>query len=214
MLAVQIKSEEEIFPRISSKRLFIFQCPGCQEVYFPRGDAEDIISKLRLSEEIVGEASLDYLCNRDFIQEYIKEYSQQIDEAQVILVFSCGVGAQVVSSLLDDKVVYTCCDTLYLNGFQGVTTLKFNCDQCGECYLNYTGGICPLTNCPKALLNGPCGGAREGKCEVNPDADCAWVLIYDRLKRMGKLDLLQKVMLPRDYSKIITESLSREKIER
>jgi len=214
MLAVQIKPEEEILSRISSKRLFIFRCTGCQEVYFPREDAEAIVSKLRLSEEIVREASLDYLCNRDFVQEYIKEYSQQIDKAQVILVLSCGVGAQIVSSLLDDKIVYTCCDTLYLNGFQGLTALKFNCDQCGECYLNYTGGICPLTNCPKALLNGPCGGAREGRCEVNPDADCAWVLIYDRLKRMGKLDLLKRVMLPRDYSKIITESLSREKIER
>jgi len=212
MLAVQVKPEEEILPRISTNRLFIFQCLGCQEVYFPRGDAETLISNL--AGEVVGEALLDYLCNRDFVQEYIKEYSQQIDKAQVILVFSCGVGTQVVSSLLDDKVVYTCCDSLYLNGFQGVTALKFNCNQCGECYLNYTGGICPLTNCPKALLNGPCGGTREGKCEVNPDADCAWILIHDRLKRMGKLDLLKRVMLPRDYSKIITESLSREKIER
>ena len=212
MLAVQIKPEEEILPRISSKKLFIFQCPGCQEVYFPREDAEALIGSL--SNQITGKAVLDYLCNRDFVREYIKEYSQQIDKAQAILVFSCGVGTQVVSSLLEDKAVYTCCDTLYLNGFQGLATLKFNCDQCGECYLNYTGGICPLTNCPKSLLNGPCGGAREGRCEVNPDADCAWVLIHDRLKRMGKLDLLKKVMLPRDYSKIITESLSREKIGR
>jgi len=212
MLAVQIKPEEEILPRISSKKLFIFQCPGCQEVYFPREEAEALIGNL--SDQIIGKAVLDYLCNREFVQEYIKEYSQQIDKAQAVLVFSCGVGTQVVSSLLEDKAVYTCCDTLYLNGFQGLTASEFNCKQCGECYLNYTGGICPLTNCAKALVNGPCGGAKAGKCEVNPEADCAWILIYNRLKIMGKLDLLDRVMLPRDYSKIVTESLSRERIER
>ncbi len=212
MLTVQIKPEEEIFSKVSGRKLFVFECPGCQEIYFPREDAEALLTKL--SGQIVGKAVLDYLCNRDFVREYIREYSTQIAAADVILVFSCGVGAQVVSSLLEDKTVYTACDTLYLNGFQGLTTQEFNCNQCGECYLNYTGGICPLTNCPKGLVNGPCGGAKEGKCEVNPEADCAWVLIYKRLKEAGKVDILKKILSPRDYSRVITESLSRERIER
>ncbi len=212
MLAVQIKPEEEILPKISGKKLFIFVCLGCQEVYFPREDVERFIDNLR--EEIVGKALLDYLCNREFVGEYVKGYSKQIERANVILVFSCGVGVQVVSSLLEDRVVYTGCDTLYLNGFQGLTSQEFNCNQCGECYLNYTGGICPITNCPKSLLDGACGGAKNGKCEVDPEADCAWILIYKKLEKIGKLDILKKILSPRDHSKIITESLSREEIER
>jgi len=212
MLAVQIKPEEEILPKISEKKLFIFVCIGCEEVYFPREDVEKFIDNLK--EETTGKAFLDYLCNREFVREYIKGYKKQIESADAILVFSCGVGAQVVSSLLEDRVVYTGCDTLYLNGFQGLTTQEFNCDQCGQCYLNYTGGICPITNCAKSLLNGPCGGAKDGKCEVNPEADCAWILIYKRLKKIGKLDILKKNLLLRDHSKIITESLSREKIKK
>jgi len=212
MLVVQIKPKEEILSKVSSKKLFIFECPGCQEVYFPEEDAEKFINELK--EEIVGRASLDYLCNREFVREYLRYYSKKIEKADIILIFSCGVGAQVVSSLLEDKPVYTACDTLYLNGFQGLSVQDFNCNQCGECYLNYTGGICPLTNCSKGLLNGPCGGAKDGKCEVNPEADCAWILIYKRLKKLGKLDILRKILFPRNYQRIITESLSREEVKR
>ena len=201
MLVVQLKPEEEILPRISGKRIFVFECIGCQEVYFPREEVEEFIEGLK--NEITGRAVLDYLCNRDFVREYIKAYSNEIKEAEAILVFSCGVGAQIVSSLLEDKVVYTGCDTLYLSGFQGLTIQEFDCKQCGQCYLNYTGGICPLVNCAKGLLNGPCGGSKDGKCEVNPEADCAWELIYKRLKRLGKLDLLKETLPPRDYSRMI-----------
>jgi len=201
MLVVQLKPEEEILPRISGKRIFVFECIGCQEVYFPREEVEEFIEGLK--NEITGRAVLDYLCNRDFVREYIKAYSNEIKEAEAILVFSCGVGTQIVSSLLEDKVVYTDCDTLYLSGFQGLTIQEFDCKQCGQCYLNYTGGICPLVNCAKGLLNGPCGGSKDGKCEVNPEADCAWELIYKRLKRLGKLDLLKETLLPRDYSRMI-----------
>lgn len=198
MLVVQIKPEEEILPKISSRRLFIFECLGCQEVYFPTEDVEKFIDNLK--EEIVGKASLDYLCNREFVKEYIEGYSKQIKKAQILLVFSCGVGAQIVSSLLEDKIVYTCCDTLYLNGFQGLTVQEFNCDQCGECYLNYTGGICPIAQCPKHLLNGPCGGSQNGKCEVDPDIPCVWQQIVDRLAKLGQLDKLEELVTPKDWS--------------
>ena len=210
MLVTQIKPEEEILPKISKKRIFIFECLGCNEVYFPKKKAENFIDKLKEKTEIVGKLSCDYLCNREFVGEYIKGYYQEIKRAEIILVFSCGVGTQVLSSLLEDKIVYTACDTLYLNGFPGLTVQNFNCNLCGECYLNYTGGICPLTNCPKGLLNGPCGGAKNGKCEVNPEADCAWELIYKRLKKQGRLNLLKRVLPPRNYQKIIEESSSRE----
>ena len=208
MLVIQLKPEEEILAKISGKRLFIFECLGCKELYFPKEEVAKFVDGLK--EEIMGRATLDYLCNREFVKAYIGEYSKEIGGAELVLVFSCGVGTQVVSALLESKLVYTGCDTLYLNGFQGLSARDFNCDQCGQCYLNYTAGICPITNCPKGLLNGPCGGAKNGKCEVDPEADCAWVLIYKRLEKLGKLDTLTRILAPRDYSKNITEYLSRK----
>ena len=107
-----------------------------------------------------------------------------------MLVFSCGVGVQTISQELEDMRVYACCDTVELPGFQGVTPLNYDCGQCGECYLNLTGGICPITACSKSLVNGPCGGTKNGKCEVCPEMDCGWERIIQRLKAQGRLDVL------------------------
>ena len=198
MLAVQVKPEEEVVPLISSKKLFVFECLGCREVHYPVEEAAQFLGNLK--EEITGRATLDYLCNREFARAYIDEYADEIEEAQAVLVFSCGVGAQVISSLLEDKLVYTGCDTLYLHGFQGLTAKEFDCDQCGECYLNYTGGICPVALCSKHILNGPCGGSQDGKCEVDPDMTCAWQDIIDRLARRGQLHLLERLGAPKNWS--------------
>ena len=198
MLAVQIKADEEITPLISSKRLFVFECLGCREVYYPMEEVEGFIHNLK--EQVVGKASVDYLCHREFVHEYIKAYASEIEKAQVILVFSCGVGAQVVSSLLEDRIVYTGCDTVYLNGFQGLTAQEFNCAQCGECYMNYTGGMCPVALCAKHLLNGPCGGSQDGKCEVDPDIPCVWQQIIERLGKLGRLDTLERLGTPKNWN--------------
>ncbi len=114
-----------------------------------------------------------------------------IDEAGGVLVFSCGVGVQTVSELLNGKAVYAGCDTIRLPGFQGVTPLEYDCGQCGECYLNLTGGICPVTACSKSLVNGQCGGAQNGRCEVDPDMECGWERIYRRLEAVGRLDVIK-----------------------
>ncbi len=198
MLAVQIKDREEILPLVTSKRLFIFECLGCHDVHYPVEEAQGLIDSL--GEETVGRATLDYLCHRDYGQEYIKAYAREIEEAEVILVFSCGVGAQVISSLLDDRRVYTCCDTLNLPGFQGLTAKEFNCDQCGECYLNYTGGLCPVALCSKNLLNGPCGGSQNGKCEIDPDMPCVWQGIFDRLAGLGQLETMERLGPPKKWN--------------
>ena len=115
----------------------------------------------------------------------------EIDEADTVLVLSCGVGVQTVAEYLEDKRVVAACDTYRLPGFQGVTPLEFDCGQCGECFLNLTGGICPITACSKSLVNGQCGGAKDGHCEVDPDMDCGWELIHRKLTKLGRLDLIQ-----------------------
>jgi electron transport complex protein RnfC len=98
---------------------------------------------------------------------------------------------QTVAGYLEDKKVYAGCDTYPLPGFQGVTPLEYNCDQCGECYLNLTGGICPITACSKSLVNGQCGGSKDGKCEVDSSMECGWERIYRRLEKIGRLDALK-----------------------
>ena len=113
---------------------------------------------------------------------------------------SCGVGVQTVAELYAAKRVLAGCDTYALPGYQGLTPLEHDCKQCCECFLNLTGGICPLTACSKSLVNGQCGGAKAGKCEVDPNMECGWERIYQKLKKVGRLDALKCPIQVRNYA--------------
>ena len=123
-----------------------------------------------------------------------------LDDADTVLILSCGVGVQTAADLLEGRRVCAGCDTIRLPGFQGVTPLEHDCGQCGQCYLNLTGGICPVTACSKGLLNGPCGGAKDGRCETDPDMECGWERILRRLKATDRLDMLQSPVQIRDFT--------------
>ena len=110
MLVVQLKPDDEIRAHIAGKKIFILECLGCQDVYFPKDEVNRFIDNLK--EEVIDLVRLDYICNRDFVSAYVKRYSEKIQEADMVLIFSCGVGTQIVSSVIEHKVVYTCCDTL------------------------------------------------------------------------------------------------------
>jgi electron transport complex protein RnfC len=140
---------------------------------------------------VTGIITTDYICNPENMKLRLEKHKSEIEAADVVLVFSCGVGVQTVSEYLEEKKVCAACDTYPLPGFQGVTPLEYNCDQCGECYLNLTGGICPITACSKSLVNGQCGGSKNGKCEVDEDMECGWERIYRRLAQLGRLDALK-----------------------
>jgi len=190
MLITKVKDREKILDVLRNHKPFVFKCFGCREVYFPEQEIDSLLKEAGI--DVSGTARIDYLCNEEFTRRYLESFSGRIQEAGRILVFSCGVGVQVVSKLVPEKIVIPGCDTLYLNGFQGVTSQNADCEQCGECWLNITGGICPLTACSKGLLNGPCGGTKNGKCEVNSEMDCGWVLIYQRLKDIENEKLLKE----------------------
>ena len=127
-------------------------------------------------------------------------HAQAIADADAVLVFSCGVGVQTIAENYPNKKVIACCDTYALPGFQGVTPLEHDCKQCGQCYLNLTGGICPITACSKSLVNGQCGGAKNGMCEVDPNMECGWERIMRRLQQVGRMDVLKCPIQLRDYS--------------
>lgn len=190
MLMTKLKSKEAIASLVDGKA-FIINCHGCKEVGFPEAEAAELQKELAAEGKVTGIYTTDYICNPTNLKLRLQYHVDEIEEADVILVFSCGVGVQTVAELLDYKKVCAACDTLPLPGFQGVTPLEYDCGQCGECFLNMTGGICPITACSKSLVNGPCGGTKSGKCEVDPEMECGWERIYRRLEKMGRLDALR-----------------------
>ena len=188
MLITQLKNKETLAQLLAGKKVFVINCHGCKEVYFPEAEAAAFEAELKAAGQLTGVYTTDYICNPDNFKARVAYYKDMVDAADAILVLSCGVGVQTVAEIYEEKPVYAACDTLRLPGFQGVTPLTVDCGQCGECFLNLTGGICPITACSKSLVNGPCGGtSRDGKCEVNPEMECGWERIYRRLEEKGRL---------------------------
>ena len=196
MLITELKSKEAITALLSGK-VFIINCHGCKEVHFPEEEANELQKELP---NVTGIYTTDYICNPEHLKLRLERFAAQIEEADMILVFSCGVGVQTVSDLYPQKKVCAACDTYALPGFQGVTPLEYDCKQCGECYLNITGGICPPTACSKGLVNGQCGGCKDGKCEVDHGMECGWERIQRRLAQLGRLDLLKGPIQVRNYA--------------
>ena len=195
MLITELKSREALDKLVSGK-VFVINCHGCKEIRFPEQEANEYQKPL----DTTGIYTTDYICNAENLKLRLQQHQAAIDAADMVLVFSCGVGVQTVAELLGDKKVCAACDTYALPGFQGVTPLEYDCRQCGECYLNITGGICPITACSKSLVNGQCGGAKNGMCEVDPNMECGWERIHRRLKQVGRLDALKCPVQIRNYA--------------
>ena len=198
MLITELKNKDIIKNSLHGK-VFILVCHGCKEIHFPEQDADALIAELTATGSIIGTFVTDYICNVENLTLRLQKQTA-IHDADTILVLSCGVGVQTVADLFPTKRVCAGCDTYALPGFQGVTPLEHNCAQCGECFLNLTGGICPLTACSKSLVNGQCGGAKNGKCEVDPNMECGWERIQKRLEKIGRLDALKCPVQVRNYA--------------
>ena len=199
MLITELKNKDTI-ASLTDGNIFVINCHGCREIHFPEQEANALQKELNDAGRLTGIVTTDYICNPENLKLQLARHAQAIENADAIFVFSCGVGVQTVAQLYSQKPVFACCDTYALPGFQGVTPLEHDCDQCGQCYLNLTGGICPLTACSKSLINGQCGGAKNGKCEVNPEMDCGWERIIRRLTQIGRLDVLKCPVQLRNYA--------------
>ena len=199
MLITEMKSKETITSLISGK-VFIINCHGCKEVRFPEKEAKEFQKELAAEGKVTGTITTDYICNPENMKLRLEKHMSEIEAADMVLVFSCGVGVQTIAEYLDNKQVGAACDTYPVPGFQGVTPLEYDCKQCGECYLNITGGICPITACSKSLVNGQCGGAKNGKCEVDCEMECGWERIYRRRAQLGRLDVLKCPVQVRNYA--------------
>lgn len=200
----RLKKVDELTSVLADKdNLFIIACNKCfkefETVDEPEcGEFEKIAGENKKT--VVGSARIDFLCNKIQTEKKLKDLIPQ--NAENIFVISCGLGIQTVADLAE-KPVYAASNSLNYRGFHGMALTQKKCDACAQCFLNITGGICPVVDCSKSLVNGQCGGAKDGKCEVDSSKDCAWEKIYRRLEKQGRLEefLNQPVQL-RDYSKV------------
>lgn len=202
MIISEKKPFDEILEYLKdSKKVIITGCSLCASTCKVGGEEEVLAMKAKLEEngkEVLGYKILDPSCNLLKTRKDLKGLKDELKEADAILSLACGDGTQTVAKLVKNSV-YPGNNTLFIGEVERVGQYAEACRACGSCQLGWTGGICPVTICAKGLLNGPCGGASDGKCEVDPENDCAWILIYDKLKEQGKLDNLLEIREPRDY---------------
>ncbi|MBN2073398.1 MAG: methylenetetrahydrofolate reductase C-terminal domain-containing protein [Actinobacteria bacterium] len=209
MILTEFKPIEEILERLKEEKVvFIMGCGGCPEGANTGGMEVLNDMKTKLEEngiKVSGVIEIDFLCQKALIRSRLKPRKQEIEAADSVLVFSCGLGVQASSAVID-KVCHPALNTITFGGITGMWQGTERCDTCGNCILDLTGGICPYTACPKKLENGPCAGQGNDMCETDPQRDCGWVLIYKSLKRLGQLDRLMQFIPPRDYRKILPSS--------
>ena len=200
----KLKSNDELTSLLADKdNLFIIACNKCFKE-FETVDEPDCGEFEKLAAEqgktVTGSAKVDFLCNK--IQTEKKLQDMIPEGTENVFVISCGLGIQTVADLAG-KPVFAASNSLNYRGHHGMALTERSCDACAQCYLNITGGICPIVDCSKSLINGQCGGAKNGKCEVDSNKDCAWEKIYQRLEKQGRLEeFLNQPVQIRDYSKI------------
>ena len=203
MIVAERKNFKDIYDTIREyKKVLILGCGSCVTVCMAGGEreVEVLASLITLSDSDieVRQATIERQCDAEFFEEV----KNQILEADVILSMACGVGVQLCTELFEGKRVLPAVNTQHFGVTQSPGVWKEYCLGCGDCILDMTGGVCPIARCSKSLLNGPCGGSQEGMCEVDPEnIQCAWQLIYDRLKSIGRLDILEVNMPIKDWSK-------------
>ena len=200
----RLKSTEELAPLLAgTDNIFVIACNKCFKE-FETVDEPDCDEFVKFAAEqgktVTGAVKVDFLCNKTQTIRKLKDAIPQGTEA--IFVISCGLGIQTIADL-EQIPVFAASNSLNYTGHHGMALTKKACDACAQCYLNITGGVCPIVDCSKSLINGQCGGAKDGKCEVDPNKDCAWEKINQRLAAQGRLEEFkaQPVQL-RDYNKI------------
>jgi hypothetical protein len=205
MIVTEKKPLEEILESLNNgRKVFIVGCQGCPEGTNAGGPQEIDSLKIQLKDQgkdITDTSLVDFLCNKVLVGKRLVRKEKAILDSDAVLVVSCGIGVQATGAMIPRPVI-PALNTLSMGGVQGLWPSSERCGECGDCMLDTTGGICPLTTCAKSLLNGPCGGYHEGKCEVDPEKDCGWYLIYERLKTLDRIQNLMKIQPLRNYGKM------------
>lgn len=206
MIVAERKPMDELLEMLAPyKRVLVLGCGGCVTVCLTGGEqqAELLASQLQLAAKArkkpvtTAVDSITRQCEREFFDN-LKEQPGDFD---AVLSLACGAGVGYMSELYGDVPVLPAMDTTFLASNVGKGIWEEYCRGCGQCMLAWTGGICPVAKCAKSLVNGTCGGTNDGKCEINPDMNCGWLKIYERLEALGRLEEYRKLRPVRDHRK-------------
>jgi len=205
MIVAERKPFEEIKERVKDyKKLLILGCGTCVSVCHAGGEKEvellatelKMANKLDGKEVEIGEATIERQCD----QEYIEPIVDKAKDYDAILSMACGAGVQFVAGMLEPIPVIPALNTRFIGVATEEGIFDEKCRACGNCLLADYGGICPITMCAKSLVNGPCGGYKDGKCETSGERNCAWIMIYERLTKQNRLDKMREILAFKDYS--------------
>lgn len=205
MIVADRKPIEEIIEEVKGhKHILVLGCNECVTVCEAGGKKEVgvLASALRMHAMNEGrEVQIDeHTLERQCDHEYLEEIRDRIDQYDAVVSLACGVGVQFMAEKYHSTPIYPGVNTTFLGATEERGVWTERCQACGSCILARTGGICPIARCAKRLLNGPCGGSSDGRCEINKDVDCAWQLIIDRLKALGRLDDYEELSPLKDWS--------------
>jgi len=204
MIVSKQKPFDEILAALQeSRKIFLVGCAKCATVCKSGGEEElwqmqELLASA--GKEVTGSIVIDEACHMLRAGRDLRGKKEMVAESDALLVLACGAGVQSVSAASEKKTVAGL-DTLFLGNIRRLGQYEQKCSLCGECILTETAGICPMTVCPKGLLNGPCGGMQDGRCETDQDAECAWSQIYQRMQNQGSVDNLKKIVSQKDFSK-------------
>jgi len=205
MIVAERKPFDEVYSMIEPfEKVLLVGCGGCVTVCLTGGEqaVSVLAGELRLKDRMNGRdrTIVERTITRQCDAEYVDELIDEVKEADVVLSMACGVGVNYMTEVLGGPVVLPAMNTVFMGANIAQGQWSERCAGCGDCMLEKTGGICPIARCSKSLMNGPCGGTDDGKCEVGCEIDCAWALIVQRMTDLGRIDELTEVMPPRYWS--------------
>jgi len=208
LIVVEQKPVDKIQRMIAPyEKVMILGCGTCVTVCNAGGERE--VSFLREALQFAesknggqGHIFTEHTLKRQCDEEFMELITDQVKDIDAILSLACGIGVQTLAGYFPDTVVLPGVNTSFLGMAKDFGVWDERCAACGDCRLDETAGICPITRCTKGILNGPCAGTKNGKCEVSPEMDCAWILIYQRLERLGQLDKMRRYYPPRNFRPI------------
>ncbi len=205
MIVGEQKPIEEILLMIEQyKKIMVVGCGTCVAICYAGGEKEVgvLSSMIRLARnqtdskiEVVERTVL-----RQCEEEYVKEIENDLDGIEAVVSIACGAGIQLTAEIYEDIPTYPGLNTTFIGYVKEQGVWAENCGSCGNCVLGFTAGICPVARCSKSIFNGPCGGSQDGVCEIGKDVPCAWQLIYDRLKKQGRLENIEKLSPYKDWT--------------
>ena len=201
IITKQKKFDDLLNYLVGCNSIFILGCGDCATLCRTGGEDQTKEMRDKLEKEgknitgtVIGQAP----CHELDTARILRQHRKQIEMSDGILVLACGSGAQAVRESTEKKV-FSGCDSLFIGNSKRQMRFYEKCSACGDCVINDFGGICPITRCPKSLMNGPCGGSTYGKCEVNNNAECIWNKIFNQLKLEGRFDALDKIQPPKNH---------------